>query len=808
MKRAGGRGRVSSSRWPVWPLDVRERWLGADAVALRNAPFALFVAAILAYGAALAWYTLDRFDLVNLIREGYWDDAFYYFQIAYHMAEGRFSTFDGGITRTNGYHPLWLFLITPFYWAFDKTEALFAIKALEIMLLAGGVALVVVAARVARLPWILLFAVLPTLCAQDGMLYGLEAALVLFMLGLLLLAMCLFADDPARWKWPLAVVVFALPWARLEWAVVAVAATAALGFLERSGRLSCASRRPPPNGRAGIASRGGVVPLLRLRAAVPLAAAFAGVLVYFAYNGIVFGGVVPVSGAVKAEVLAPQAWDREGGYSLAKSFGAFSRSEPFDGELLTALEVCVYALLAWWLVRGSRRREDALLLAFTAGVFGLAAGHLAKFAQSVLFLYPQKGVSLWEWYFVPAYLMEALAVPLRCCVAIYVIRRLVGPRLPRTSDVLRLAAIVVAMVVLVAKVDVGKPFRFVDTGRSDLVIDYDLRSYMGAAVVSRLLPEGTLVGASDSGVVGYFSRLPVMNWDGMVNSYDYKEALKEGDVEIELFWRRHGLFHFGNVYCADGCPGWGEAGIMLYEAARASRRFSGTILQFKLLRYDSRRLEWTVADRAAWFRDRMALHLEWQADGTGLLVEGRTVQAFAWGCTGDQNEVAVWTFGGKVGAVSGWTQTADDLCSSEILLPHGHVGPLHVRRVSLVQAAAGLAGGGLAIRADSPQLGGFDVYLGHALAYVKAACEWADVDTPFFLHLVPADDFDGGREVQTTFMLEKHGGRFCRDRETCSCLATVSLPRYRIAEIRTGQCKADGCVWEGEISDSWLWKRL
>ena len=195
---------------------------------------------ILGYGAAFAWYMLDRFDLFNLLRDVNYDDAFYYYQIAYHMAEGRFSTFDGGLTRTNGYHPLWLFLITPFYWLFDKTEALFVFKAFEIVLIAGGVALVAVAARVARLQWFLLFAVLPALYAQRGMLLGLEAALVLFMLGLLLLAMCLFAGHPARWRWPLAAVAFALPWARLEWAAVAVAATTALGFLEWSGRLSCA----------------------------------------------------------------------------------------------------------------------------------------------------------------------------------------------------------------------------------------------------------------------------------------------------------------------------------------------------------------------------------------------------------------------------------------------------------------------------------------------------------------------------------------------------------------------------------------
>ena len=127
---------------------------------------------------------LARFDLVNLIRDVSTDDAFYYFQIARNLAEGKFSTFDGGITRTNGYHPLWLFLITPFYWVFDREAALFAIKAFEIMLVAGGVALVAAAARLARLPWVLMFAALPMLYRLRALFLGLEAAAALFMLGL------------------------------------------------------------------------------------------------------------------------------------------------------------------------------------------------------------------------------------------------------------------------------------------------------------------------------------------------------------------------------------------------------------------------------------------------------------------------------------------------------------------------------------------------------------------------------------------------------------------------------------------------
>ena len=929
---------LANGRWRSWLLGVYGSWARrVDSLPwLRTASCAFFVVYILAYGTALASYTLTRFDLVNMLRDATYDDAFYYLQIAYHMAEGRFSTFDGGLTRTNGYHPLWLFLLTPLHWVFDKTEALFAAKALEIALIAAGVVLVAVAARVARLPWILLFAAPPALYAQTGMLFGLEAALVLFVLGLLMLAMCLFAREPARWRWALAAVAFALPWVRLECAAVAVAATAALGFLEWSGRLSYAPNGSPPSaaGRTDAPSFG--LRLWRLHAAVPLAGAFAGFLVYFAYNGIVFGGVVPVSGAVKA-FMSQREWEQEGGYSLAASFEAFVQSEAYDDELFTVLEVCVYAVLVWWLARGSRRRDDALLLAFLAGAAALAAGHLAKFGQSVLSMHPNQ--SFQYWYFVPAYLMDALVMPLRCCVGIYLLQRFLAPRRPRMADGLRLVAIVATAVVLVARTDFAEPFRFVDTARDDVKRkDWNVRAYMGTAVMDRLLPDGIKVGSWDGGAVGYFSRLQVMNLDGLANSYDYKEAL-EGD-DVGAFWRRHGVYHFGNVY-RDGLPegqitilwmasfpiqsdpphsapatlnaeferrldagksatwhsGAAASGAgfdlrvedndlvyakapctsdeiaapfllrvfpvshedlpdhpskrfgyqnvdflfsnhgglvdgaclariplpdydiayvrtgqlafgagILFEAARGSRlRFGG--LQFKLYRNDP---EWAASpvDRVGWFWERMTPHLELQADDVGLLVEGRMAQAFAWDCTADGNEVAEWSFGGKVEAVSDWTQTADGLCSSDILLPHGYGRPVHVRRTALAGAVAGLGGGRApAIAADSPSLGGFDVYLAEdALVYAKEACEQKDVETPFFLHLVPAgDDFDDGRESagfnNLDFMLEHLGDWFGEPGEAGPCLAEVLLPRYPIDKIRTGQyALADmHIVWQGEI---------
>ena len=923
MKRAEGIGRTSGGLWPAWPFAIGERWFGADGFArLRHAPFALFGVAVLAYGAAFAWHVLDRFDLLDLLRYMSFDDAFYYYQIAYHMAEGKFSTFDGGITRTNGYHPLWLFLITPFYWVFDKIEALFAIKAFEIMLLAGGVALVAVAARAARLPWFLLFAALPALYGQGGLLWGMEAALGAFALGLLLLFACLFARDPAHWRWPLAAVLFVLPWARLEYVAIAVAVAAMLGFIEWTGRLPGALSTATGGSSSNSLGRASARPR-RLQAAVPLAGAAAGILVYFAYNGTVFGGIVPVSGAVKA-LWSQAEWRHGGGYSLAENIQVNARKEVFDDELLIALEVCVYALVAWWFARGSRSREDALPLAFLVGVFGLAAGHLAMFAHSVLFMSPS--YSFRYWYYVPAYLMEALIVPLRCGVGIYVLGRLLGPRMPRTCDVLRWAAIVAAGGFLAAKVDFAAPFRSIDEAREKLVAspkmftgtearltrDWNLVAYMGTVVMERLLPEDTVLGAWDSGILAYFSRFPVMNLDGLVNSYAYKEAIE--DRAQRAFSRQHGVFNFGNVYGIGGplrsSRLWEEAvsfrqsepvlkgtaafrldfdlrvedDHLVYEKAPCTRTdiaapfflhvfpasrddipkgrffenrdfrfehfggwrdgaclarvplptfeidhvrtgqkvdevdflFKSALfgrwrheLEFRLYRDEP---EWVASpiDRAAWFRERMTQHLEPQAEGVGLLMESRTAQAFAWDCTTDANEVAEWSFGGKVAAVTDWTQTADGLCASALVLPHGHGNPVRVRRAPLAEAVDGLAGGGPpAIRGDTTGAGGFDVYRTEdALVYMKAACEKTDVETPFFLHVVPAgDDLDDEREAHgfnnLDFMLGWHGDWLGDEAEIAPCLAKVPLPRYGIAEIRTGQYSTSDQrpVWGGRIAN-------
>ena len=96
----------------------------------------------------------------------------------------------------------------------------------------------------------------------------------------------------------------------------------------------------------------------------------------------------------------------------------------------------------------------------------------------------------------------------------------------------------------------------------------------------------------------------------------------------------------------------------------------------------------------------------------------------------------------------------------------------------------------------------FDVHpAGRTLHYLRGECSAADPAPRFFLHVVPidADDLPGERRAAGFDNLDfdfadrglRYGGR---------CLASVGLPDYGVARVRTGQ-HADGVrLWEGEFA--------
>ena len=751
--------------------------------ALHNALFLLFLGGVLAYGAAFAWYLLAHFDLVHLLRDVNSDDSFYYFQIARNLAEGQFSTFDGGITRTNGYHPLWLLLITPFHWVFDKEAALFGIKAFEILLVAGGVALIAGAARLARLPWILLCAALPMLYRYPhAMFAGLEAAAGLFMLGLFFLAMLLYARDSARGKWRLAAVAFALPWVRLEYVAISLAATGALCLIEWSGRLRS---------------------VRAFNAVTPWLGACLGILVYFAYNGLVFGGIVPVSGVTK-RAWSQARWESEGGYSFMQQFQDTLQIPVFDHELLVVLEVCVYLLLVWWSLRHSRDRQDGWLLAFLVGVCSLGAGHLAKFAQTVLTVHPYWGSE--PGYFVPAYLLMALIVPVRCVVAMHFTRRWMGPRWPRAAHMLSVGLVIASAAFLLGRAEFTGPFRYVDERRELSYREWRLSALLNTLVTNRVLPEDSIIGAWDAGVIGYFSRFPVVNLDGLVNSYAYLRASRD-EAALRSFYREFGITHFVS------------ANPQHASQSGASMLFAGPTVriqdkrQFRL--WSAERAESLSAemDHAISFWESLEPHFDSWADGVGLVVAGRLAQAFTQDCTSEALAAWSWAAPGGKTVVQAWTvpQNQAGWCVDALVLPHDARPPVHVKKVMADEWLASRIG-------DRPPhiQSRWQVYLtDDRLVYVRKPCGQDDMDARFSLHLTPIHTEDLPRERRQhgfdnlDFDFDARGVQ-----ADGTCIAEVVLPAYDLLLLRTGQYVPveDGFhhVWEGDITfaDEWLASRI
>ena len=96
----------------------------------------------------------------------------------------------------------------------------------------------------------------------------------------------------------------------------------------------------------------------------------------------------------------------------------------------------------------------------------------------------------------------------------------------------------------------------------------------------------------------------------------------------------------------------------------------------------------------------------------------------------------------------------------------------------------------------------FDLYLdGNNLTYAREPCRRADTAAKFFLHIIPANaaELPGWRRQYGfdvgDFQFDWHGALF-----DGKCLATVELPGYPVAGIRTGQyIGGQGEIWSAEL---------
>ena len=372
------------------------------------------------------------------------DDAFYYFQIGKELAKGHGSTFNG-LDHTNGYHPLWqLLCAVPYVVGLTGLAAVRALLVFQLVLYAATLWVIggIVGARVTRaslrivVPLFVLVAANPYVIKT--FVNGLESGITALANVLLIAAVI---DDRTRWIPVLLVFAF-------------VGRTDALFVV---GCLFLVSRA--------------------WRRFVPVAVV---VVAYLAFNQIVFGNPLQVSGVIKRQPLTAG----------------------------RAVAVVVVALFALGIGTAARRVSSDRFSRTTTFL-----NHTAWFAAACVLLvgyYRVLSVETYLWYYAPIALYLFL-------VLLHLGADFGEEAVAEGESVLALQAILVVPMLVAFGFGVKQ------------IADPELRSLQegdraAALWVRDNTAPDTVIASWDAGIIGYFSDRPVVNLDGVVNSFEWEEA--------------------------------------------------------------------------------------------------------------------------------------------------------------------------------------------------------------------------------------------------------------------------------------------
>ncbi len=440
------------------------------------------------------------------MRDATSDDAYYYLQIARNVAAGRGASLDGE-TLTNGFHPLWLLLVTPLHRLSDDPERVLHL-ALTLGALLGTATVLLVYAIVrlltkshgAALVSAAFTALHPYLVVES--VNGLETALSVFTLALVswIFLRLALREEPASMRAciGLGCAAGAMLLARTDSVFVF---GAILLFLLARGHGNERLRGPVV---AGVAATLIVAPWL-------------------IWSLVCFGTIVQVSSLALAEPLREQFLAAHGDDLAA----VLRRSWEVTRETFFERAVHLY-----FVPRGASR------LPFFAGVTALLAVlHFASTAPERqrtrrrvgLLMVPGAGMLLallhhtalrwWvrEWYLAPLALLASILLG----VAVAHLEGALA-RLPIRSR--RAAAVGLHLAVLLA---LGAALGPRPHERWVPPSPHRLQQLEAAHWIDRHTAGDARIGAFNAGLLGYFGNRTVVNLDGSVNAEAYR-ALREG----------------------------------------------------------------------------------------------------------------------------------------------------------------------------------------------------------------------------------------------------------------------------------------
>jgi hypothetical protein len=502
---------------------------------LRNYKIELFLLAL-----AILPHIAIAFSNPNTILDWYSsDDGFYYFQVARNLAEGHGFTFDG-INKTNGFHPLWLFLITPIF-AFAQINNLLPLRVLMFFsaVISGTSAILFyrilrsyVSSGIAILAGILWIAVprIHDITMRAGVESGINAfTLLLYWHGLV----TYIADSRNRKQ---------RDWVRLGFvAVLAILARLDNVFIVGVGSLwllvNLDGGKHPLRSRPQWSSR-------LINWLFHLAPIVAIMMVYMAWNILDFGTAIPVSGQVKTwwGTLRNTVYGFPVRHMTA-FWGQFFTDDPELGpwslatsQLYRASELIL--TVAGLTVSTLARRLALIGLGVLAGglsavviwaermyfkraakALGLVPFFLGCFAQ-ISYYKVSGSVAQQPWYWVGEMIFILLSLGLLVGGIIGLLRNLftevvhwVGP--PAIAMLLTVISLSFAAFIQGA-------IRLPGDGSNHYY-------YHRPAWLERHTESGARIAITGAGNLGYFTEgRNIINLDGLINSYDYFLALKSG----------------------------------------------------------------------------------------------------------------------------------------------------------------------------------------------------------------------------------------------------------------------------------------
>jgi hypothetical protein len=508
------------------PERLYDRWVISALVLYSLCVVGALLLAGVSLGRAVApwrWPGEQPALLLNSVSLTY-DDGFYYFKIAQHLASGAGSTFDG-VHPTNGYHPLWLLCLVPIFWlrATPDTALILGVM-LQGLLMTAGVALTYQSARLmfgrfaaslAVLLWIYIQLIYRV--ALSGMEYSLQAV------GILATAyvyMRWFAERPAprlRWYLALGLLLSLTFLARLDTILLAGCVIFVLAWRELRDGMTRAS----------------AVRLLAL--AMPVAGTG---LAYAGVNLWLFESPLPVSGIIKgdwsARLLAQDPHYQAQGWFVAKLYYLLW---PFGHmSLAYALFLAAGTIgAAVGLLLGAKLRRPwsgrALRAWWPFALFGVL--------QLLLFVFLYHGgFSFQPWYYV---VQPWLGAMLAAAFADAIWRWARQPA-PQFVWARRLA-----LLMLIAGL-CGAPLATVRTIRqwqsSGLNFTHD-PIYAAAVWAGANVPAGAIIGSWNAGMISYLSGREVVNLDGLVNSWDFYRVKQH---DLCDYWRETRITYLVDVF--------------------------------------------------------------------------------------------------------------------------------------------------------------------------------------------------------------------------------------------------------------------